>query len=40
MEFEQKLLAAIGETKSYGMMYGGRVGLFDESGQLLIILER
>lgn len=40
MTFEQKLFEALDEVRSFGKMHGGKVGLFDEDGQLVIELVR
>lgn len=40
MAFEQRLLAAFDDVAAFGALRGGKAGLFDSAGQLLIVLAR
>lgn len=40
MAFEQRLLAAFDDVAAFGALRGGKAGLFDTAGQLIIVLAR
>lgn len=40
MEAEGKILKAIGEVKSFGVLSGGGIGLYDVNGALVVVLEK
>ena len=40
METEGKVLKAINEVKSFDVLSGGDIGLYDANGALVIVLEK